>query len=181
MLRAQQRNLLRCDDLRVSSAGARSRQCGVSRFPRIEFSARSVLLPRWPYQSQSKVCLARRRRKGVSPSSFGIGADPGHHEHRGPRTSVPTEASGCRSTVGSKPLDQMIRPFFFSRRTWSSHFLRSSFACHSACANGCASGFFSSAIWTAWIDRAATSPAALDRLFTRGCATIGLLARGRGL
>jgi hypothetical protein len=34
-----------------------------------------------------------------SPSSFGIGADPGHHEHRSPSTSVPTEASGCRSTV----------------------------------------------------------------------------------
>ena len=34
---------------------------------------------------------------GVSayrPSSFGVGADPGHHEHRKPRTSVPTEASG---------------------------------------------------------------------------------------
>jgi hypothetical protein len=29
-----------------------------------------------------------------SPSSFGIGADPGHHEHRSPSTSVPTEASG---------------------------------------------------------------------------------------
>jgi hypothetical protein len=29
-----------------------------------------------------------------SPSSFGIGADPGHHEQRKPSTSVPTEASG---------------------------------------------------------------------------------------
>jgi hypothetical protein len=34
-----------------------------------------------------------------SPISFGIGADPGHHEHRRPSTSVPTEASGWRSTV----------------------------------------------------------------------------------
>jgi hypothetical protein len=33
------------------------------------------------------------------PSSFGIGADPGHQEHRSPSTSVPTEASGWRSTV----------------------------------------------------------------------------------
>jgi hypothetical protein len=33
------------------------------------------------------------------PSSFGIGADPGHQEHRKPRISVPTEASGWRSTV----------------------------------------------------------------------------------
>jgi hypothetical protein len=28
------------------------------------------------------------------PSSFGIGANPGHHEHCGPSTNVPTEASG---------------------------------------------------------------------------------------
>ena len=35
--------------------------------------------------------LAGRANK---PSSFGIGADPGHHEHRSPSTSVPTEASG---------------------------------------------------------------------------------------
>jgi hypothetical protein len=28
------------------------------------------------------------------PSSFGIGADPGHQEHRRPRTIVPTEARG---------------------------------------------------------------------------------------
>jgi hypothetical protein len=28
------------------------------------------------------------------PSSFGIGADPGHHEHRRPSTIVSTEASG---------------------------------------------------------------------------------------
>jgi hypothetical protein len=28
-----------------------------------------------------------------------MGADPGHHEHRSPSTIVPTEASGCRSTV----------------------------------------------------------------------------------
>jgi hypothetical protein len=34
-----------------------------------------------------------------SPSNFGIGADPGHHEHRRPSTNVPTEASGWRSTV----------------------------------------------------------------------------------
>jgi hypothetical protein len=34
-----------------------------------------------------------------NPSSFGIGAEPGHQEHRSPSTSVPTEASGCRSTV----------------------------------------------------------------------------------
>ena len=34
-----------------------------------------------------------------SPSSLGIGAEPGHQEHRRPSTSVPTEASGWRSTV----------------------------------------------------------------------------------
>jgi hypothetical protein len=34
-----------------------------------------------------------------NPSSFGIGADPGHREHRSPSTRVPTEANGCRSTV----------------------------------------------------------------------------------
>ena len=28
------------------------------------------------------------------PRIFGIGAEPGHHEHRKPSTSVPTEASG---------------------------------------------------------------------------------------
>jgi hypothetical protein len=32
------------------------------------------------------------------PRIFGIGADPGHHEQRKPSTSVPTEASGWRST-----------------------------------------------------------------------------------
>jgi hypothetical protein len=31
---------------------------------------------------------------GRKPISFGIGTEPGHHEHRSPRTSVPTEASG---------------------------------------------------------------------------------------
>jgi hypothetical protein len=34
-----------------------------------------------------------------SPSSLGIGANPGHHEHLRPSTSVPTEASGWRSSV----------------------------------------------------------------------------------
>jgi hypothetical protein len=34
-----------------------------------------------------------------SPSSFGIGADPGHREHRRPSTNVPTDASGWRSMV----------------------------------------------------------------------------------
>jgi hypothetical protein len=34
-----------------------------------------------------------------SPSSIGIGADPGHHPHRKPSTIVPTEAIGYRSTV----------------------------------------------------------------------------------
>jgi hypothetical protein len=33
-------------------------------------------------------------RQRISPSSFGIDADPGHQEHRRPNTSVPTEASG---------------------------------------------------------------------------------------
>jgi hypothetical protein len=28
------------------------------------------------------------------PIGFGMGADPGHHEHRSPSTSVPAEASG---------------------------------------------------------------------------------------
>jgi hypothetical protein len=37
--------------------------------------------------------------KAYSPSSFGIGADPGHHEHRNPSTSVPTDARGWRSSV----------------------------------------------------------------------------------
>jgi hypothetical protein len=37
--------------------------------------------------------------KALSPSSFGIGADSGHQEHRRPSTIVPTEASGWRSTV----------------------------------------------------------------------------------
>jgi hypothetical protein len=34
-----------------------------------------------------------------SPIIFGIGADPGHHEHRKPSTRLPTEASGWRSMV----------------------------------------------------------------------------------
>jgi hypothetical protein len=33
-------------------------------------------------------------RCAYSPSSFGIGADPGHHEQRKPSTRVSTEASG---------------------------------------------------------------------------------------
>jgi hypothetical protein len=33
-------------------------------------------------------------RSVYRPSSFGIGAEPGHQEHRRPRTSVPTEARG---------------------------------------------------------------------------------------
>jgi hypothetical protein len=37
--------------------------------------------------------------RAYSPNSFGIGADPGHQEHRRPSTNVPTEASGWRSTV----------------------------------------------------------------------------------
>jgi hypothetical protein len=37
--------------------------------------------------------------RAYNPSSFGIGAEPGHQENRRPRTSVPTEASGWRSTV----------------------------------------------------------------------------------
>jgi hypothetical protein len=57
------------------------------------------------------VCLSCRQTSSKSdawrvaggsvdrPSSFGIGADPGHHEHRRPSTNVPTEASGWRSTV----------------------------------------------------------------------------------
>jgi hypothetical protein len=32
-----------------------------------------------------------------TPGSFGIGADPGHHEHRSPSTRVTTEANGSRS------------------------------------------------------------------------------------
>jgi hypothetical protein len=51
------------------------------------------------------------------PSSFGIGADPGHHEHRRPSTNVPTEASGWRSTVrksiarlGAAPWTEDIQP-----------------------------------------------------------------------
>jgi hypothetical protein len=35
--------------------------------------------------------------RAYGPSSFGIGADPGHHEHRRPNTNVPTEAGGRRS------------------------------------------------------------------------------------
>jgi hypothetical protein len=38
-------------------------------------------------------------RRAKSLSSFGIGAEPGHQEHRRPSTSVPTEARGWRSTV----------------------------------------------------------------------------------
>ena len=34
-----------------------------------------------------------------SPSSFGMAADPGHHEQRRPSTSVPTDANGWRSSV----------------------------------------------------------------------------------
>src|SRR5271170_4953415 len=34
-----------------------------------------------------------------NPRILGIGAEPGHHEQRRPRTRVPTEASGCRSTA----------------------------------------------------------------------------------
>jgi hypothetical protein len=37
--------------------------------------------------------------KAYSPSSLGMGANPGHHEHRRPSTRVPTEARGWRSRV----------------------------------------------------------------------------------
>jgi hypothetical protein len=37
--------------------------------------------------------------RAYSPASFGIGVDPGHHEHRSPSTRVPTEDSGLRSSV----------------------------------------------------------------------------------
>ena len=49
---------------------------------------------------------AVRGRQRVQPSNFGIGADPGHPEHRRPSTSVPTEAKlpqrkiSCRSHPG---------------------------------------------------------------------------------
>jgi hypothetical protein len=32
-----------------------------------------------------------------------MGADPGHHEHRSPNTSVPTEASGWRGAQLDSP------------------------------------------------------------------------------
>jgi hypothetical protein len=32
--------------------------------------------------------------KACKSSSFGMGAEPGHHKHRSPSTRVPTEASG---------------------------------------------------------------------------------------
>lgn len=34
-----------------------------------------------------------------TPTIRGIGADPGHHEQRRPKTRLPTEASGCRSIM----------------------------------------------------------------------------------
>jgi hypothetical protein len=37
--------------------------------------------------------------RAYRPSSFGIGAMPGHQEHRRPSTSVPTDARGWRSTA----------------------------------------------------------------------------------
>jgi hypothetical protein len=34
-----------------------------------------------------------------NPMIFGIGAEPGHHEHLSPSTRLPTDASGWRSMV----------------------------------------------------------------------------------
>jgi hypothetical protein len=41
------------------------------------------------------VCARRAGGIANKPNSFAIGADPGHHEHRRPSTSVPTEAAGA--------------------------------------------------------------------------------------
>jgi hypothetical protein len=43
---------------------------------------------------QRAITLPRAGGSAYKPRSFGIGADPGHQEHRKPSTNVPTEASG---------------------------------------------------------------------------------------
>jgi hypothetical protein len=69
----------------VSSGGCRDRS------PQ-NFTAAVCLSCR---QTSSKSdALARCRRERVQAEQLGIGAEPGHHEHRRPSTSVPTEASG---------------------------------------------------------------------------------------
>jgi hypothetical protein len=50
-------------------------------------------------QLAAPLAVAGAGGRACNPSSFGIGADPGHHEHRSPSTIVPNEASGWRSTV----------------------------------------------------------------------------------
>jgi hypothetical protein len=44
--------------------------------------------------SYPPITFLRAGGSAYSPRSLGIGADPGHHEHRKPSTKVPTEASG---------------------------------------------------------------------------------------
>jgi len=46
--------------------------------------------------------------KTCRPRIFGIGAEPGHQEHRRPSTRLPTEASGWRSTV-RKSIARLVR------------------------------------------------------------------------
>jgi hypothetical protein len=43
---------------------------------------------------QRAIPIERAGGRAYSPISFGIGADPGHHEYRRPSTIVPTEVSG---------------------------------------------------------------------------------------
>jgi hypothetical protein len=51
----------------------------------------------WHRDSYFTAIIAPAGGSAYSPRRFGVGADPGHHEHRGPSTNVPTEASGFRS------------------------------------------------------------------------------------
>ena len=64
------------------------------------FSAQNPKIPRMGVDFPApNVFIERRLGAGPAegPSSFGISAEPGYQEHRGPKTSVATEASGWRS------------------------------------------------------------------------------------
>jgi hypothetical protein len=49
------------------------------------------------------------RWQSVRPSSFDIGADPRHHEHRGPTTSVPTDARGVQGGATNAAIGALWR------------------------------------------------------------------------
>jgi hypothetical protein len=66
--------------------------------------------PTSPDRNSHAVCTRLAGGRANRPISFGIGAEPGHHEHRKPSTSVPMEASGWRSTVLTSIALQVRQP-----------------------------------------------------------------------